>query len=1008
MACSTSSTAQLLRQCSTIRVSPMYYVLRAVSLAAQLIEDASFAYLYRNAMDIGAPLYRLPHCHQKKILTATELFSASEYHRYKLAVTVKRAARGRILMDMRKCGVNAGPDESADLGAGADAAVVDAPATSVTAARGVRAGKRPGSRRPSRDGDKGDSRSRSRHQPYADGGAPRNGGVEEALDDEDEDETNGDQNDDDAAADGEQRGVGYNAFVAATTSAAGITAKAWNVNPALSNQHQHRQQRQQNQAGSAPTTVDQGQSSQQTTGAADPFESSYTLVPHNTRETRNSTGEFLHNNRNNSSNTAVMAAHHSVFNGGGSSSVRAQGGSGGLNSQRQSAHSPSNTLSRRLRVDTDQRRLAGAAGVAGGSSDQQPLSGTAGAGAGVLNGSMSNPNGRPIYELASFSSAASYSDVERNGSTAPLSASHAAQARRLATMSPASYTSGGSGRHHMLSSHRTPGFGDHEGTWTNGNGSSVAGGGSNRYGSARSYGQGTGRGGAGGTLSHGHGHPTAAAAAAVGAGAGAEDDGQGSAASSGAGGAGGGGSSNAGGGASGHILQSAYSYEETVNEDEDEEMEDHTGLLMSEEGRDDDDDDDGEDARDLIPRAAAPPAVGRLGAAGFGLRSGTGPGAAAARSGGAVAVGMGGPGLVVWPASTAAAAGIGAGQHVQQATLTAAVPPPTSAPLPGAGSSSAAAAPGADRDGSSSTTAGAGAPGHGVAGILRAAAARLWQVAAGSRGGSGEHDTDREGDGDSGRMHDGSGQAGGSSTGVRTHGDTSNAARELTDGMDIEAEEEGETRSSTGDADDGEGNGMHTAMHTAMHTPPNEQQQQASNTTVSSAGLVGRGAWIGGPLGGTPNRPIIPPPSLPGYGTGPEAKGALTRSSITGGGGAGPRSTGNMPTGEASGPSSSASTAGSSAGASMGSIEGAAGSLSGATGGQAGTGFYTGLGDKVLPFSPTPTAKGNNSMTAAAGGGFDRHSRSSSGGYGSAPLRDFKGELAELDAVYREVFAGLR
>ena len=67
----------------------------------KLIEDASLAYLYRNAIDINPLQLRyLPLSYQKKLLLANELYTPSEYIRYKLALTIKQAVRKLIIEDM--------------------------------------------------------------------------------------------------------------------------------------------------------------------------------------------------------------------------------------------------------------------------------------------------------------------------------------------------------------------------------------------------------------------------------------------------------------------------------------------------------------------------------------------------------------------------------------------------------------------------------------------------------------------------------------------------------------------------------------------------------------------------------------------------------------------------------------------------------------------------------------------------------------------------------------------
>jgi len=63
----------------------------------KLIEDASFAFLFRNFADIApAQLERLPLAHQKRALLANELFVACEFQRYRLALALKRGGRARI------------------------------------------------------------------------------------------------------------------------------------------------------------------------------------------------------------------------------------------------------------------------------------------------------------------------------------------------------------------------------------------------------------------------------------------------------------------------------------------------------------------------------------------------------------------------------------------------------------------------------------------------------------------------------------------------------------------------------------------------------------------------------------------------------------------------------------------------------------------------------------------------------------------------------------------------
>jgi len=71
--------------------------------AGKLIEDASFAYLFRNAVDIGeARLVSLPLVHQKRLLLASELFVPSEYVRYQLAIGLLRQSRSRIVYEERQ------------------------------------------------------------------------------------------------------------------------------------------------------------------------------------------------------------------------------------------------------------------------------------------------------------------------------------------------------------------------------------------------------------------------------------------------------------------------------------------------------------------------------------------------------------------------------------------------------------------------------------------------------------------------------------------------------------------------------------------------------------------------------------------------------------------------------------------------------------------------------------------------------------------------------------------
>lgn len=72
----------------------------------KLIEDASLAYLYRNAIDINPLRLRsLPLAYQKKLLLANELYTPSEYARYKLAITIKQAVRTLIMDDMVQANV---------------------------------------------------------------------------------------------------------------------------------------------------------------------------------------------------------------------------------------------------------------------------------------------------------------------------------------------------------------------------------------------------------------------------------------------------------------------------------------------------------------------------------------------------------------------------------------------------------------------------------------------------------------------------------------------------------------------------------------------------------------------------------------------------------------------------------------------------------------------------------------------------------------------------------------
>jgi BTB/POZ domain len=61
--------------------------------AGKLIEDACLAYIYRNAVDIGEQLAKLPLSHHRRILTAGELYCTDEFQRYQLAVLMKRRAK---------------------------------------------------------------------------------------------------------------------------------------------------------------------------------------------------------------------------------------------------------------------------------------------------------------------------------------------------------------------------------------------------------------------------------------------------------------------------------------------------------------------------------------------------------------------------------------------------------------------------------------------------------------------------------------------------------------------------------------------------------------------------------------------------------------------------------------------------------------------------------------------------------------------------------------------------
>ena len=66
----------------------------------KLIEDASFAFLFRNAVDIGgAALARLPLQHHKKLLLSLDLYTLNEFQRYKLALSMKLGARAALLTE---------------------------------------------------------------------------------------------------------------------------------------------------------------------------------------------------------------------------------------------------------------------------------------------------------------------------------------------------------------------------------------------------------------------------------------------------------------------------------------------------------------------------------------------------------------------------------------------------------------------------------------------------------------------------------------------------------------------------------------------------------------------------------------------------------------------------------------------------------------------------------------------------------------------------------------------
>jgi hypothetical protein len=73
----------------------------------KLIEDASIAFIHRNAIDIGAALHALPLVHQRRILLAPELFTLTEFQRYKLAVQMKAACLQRIRFDIDMAGLRA-------------------------------------------------------------------------------------------------------------------------------------------------------------------------------------------------------------------------------------------------------------------------------------------------------------------------------------------------------------------------------------------------------------------------------------------------------------------------------------------------------------------------------------------------------------------------------------------------------------------------------------------------------------------------------------------------------------------------------------------------------------------------------------------------------------------------------------------------------------------------------------------------------------------------------------
>lgn len=69
--------------------------------AGKLVEDASLAFLYRNAVDVGANLARLPLPLLKKLLTATELYTANEFQRYKLVHLLKRQCIANLQAEIR-------------------------------------------------------------------------------------------------------------------------------------------------------------------------------------------------------------------------------------------------------------------------------------------------------------------------------------------------------------------------------------------------------------------------------------------------------------------------------------------------------------------------------------------------------------------------------------------------------------------------------------------------------------------------------------------------------------------------------------------------------------------------------------------------------------------------------------------------------------------------------------------------------------------------------------------